>query len=142
MKLQYIENCFPIEAKNDALYIFNNFDFNEKYPIFDPFNVVVAGSDIAIPTRMYADDVQLKLLSNFSEIQQEMLLCLFTRHHSGYVREKCLQQIISSQQKFVVPYILELLGDYVIEIVNCIYQNRVSLKISMGSDSIDYIFIR
>ena len=57
-----------------------------------------------------------------------MLYCLFTRHHDGYVRERCLKNIIRSNNKFTAPYILQLLGEYVVEIIEVIYQNREQIN--------------
>jgi len=56
-------------------------------------------------------------------VHEELLNCLFSRHHDGYVRERCLKNVIGSSNTWVVPYVIKLTGEYVIEILNVIYQH-------------------
>lgn len=51
----------------------------------------------------------------------------FSRHHDGYVRERCIRQVLKVNEKFVLPFIIQLLGEYVIEIIECIYNERESI---------------
>ncbi len=40
------------------------------------------------------------------------------------MRERCLKEFVTSNNSFTAPYILQLLGEYVIEIIEVIHQNR------------------
>ncbi len=52
-----------------------------------------------------------------SATQQTILQCLYTRHHDGFVRQRSVQQAIGSPHAWVVPFVVQLLGKYVIEIM-------------------------
>jgi len=49
-----------------------------------------------------------------------LLLCLGTRHHDGFLRQKCVTQLLERGDEFAVPYIVQLLGEYVVEIARVI----------------------
>jgi len=81
------------------------------------FSVVVDGERLEIPYRIYnpeADDAQVRTLS---PRQQVVVRCLYTRHNDGFVRERNLAQVISESELWVVPYVVQLVGEYVIEIL-------------------------
>lgn len=48
--------------------------------------------------------------------------CLGTRHHDGYLRQFCVGKLLHIPEPWVVPYVIELLGEYVIEIGSDIAQ--------------------
>ncbi|MEV0347713.1 GNAT family N-acetyltransferase [Nonomuraea sp. NPDC050680] len=78
------------------------------------FRAVVGEDRVAIPQRVYHPEIAPEGLS---PRQQTILHCLFTRHHDGFVRQRHLRQIVTRTEPWVLPYILELAGDHVIEIV-------------------------
>lgn len=43
--------------------------------------------------------------------------CLYTRHHDGYVRHDALRAVLPSAEPWVAPFVVQLLGEYVLEIV-------------------------
>ena len=51
------------------------------------------------------------------------LACLYTRHNDGHVRERHLRAVIRSSADWVPPFIVQLLGEYVIEIHRVIESN-------------------
>jgi hypothetical protein len=65
-----------------------------------------------------------------------------TRHHDGHVREEYLRRVIKSKEKWVIPFIIQLTGEYVIEILNVIYENLEALdKVNVRkfiTDNADY----
>ena len=63
------------------------------------------------------------------EVQKVINLCMLTRHSDGFVREKAVVEIFLYSDHFtfypfVIPYILRLLGEYVNEISEQIYNHR------------------
>lgn len=42
---------------------------------------------------------------------------LYTRHHDGFVRQRHVQQAIGSPHAWLVPIVVKLVGEYVIEII-------------------------
>lgn len=47
-----------------------------------------------------------------------MYSCLLTRHHDGHIRQRQLERILSVSEPWVVPFVIQLTGEYVIEILN------------------------
>jgi hypothetical protein len=48
------------------------------------------------------------------------MLYLGTRHWDGYVREECVRQLVGIDRPWVVPFVVQLLGEYVLEIVDVV----------------------
>lgn len=42
---------------------------------------------------------------------------MFTRHHDGYVRQEWAREVVPVAEPWVVPFMVQLLGEYVVEIV-------------------------
>lgn len=80
--------------------------------------VLVQGERLRIPQRIYLgtrahldpDTPSLRLVAN----------CLLTRHHDGYVRETALRRVIQDDAPWVAPYVVQLVGEYVLPIVEAI----------------------
>ena len=86
------------------------------------FSVQVSGETVLIPYRIYHDPA-LIAPDRLTPLQLELLDCLLTRHHSGFVREKHLNNILCSNHEWIPPFIVQLVGEYVIEILQVIRRN-------------------
>lgn len=78
------------------------------------------GQDIVFPYRIYyRDEINGQLLT----FEQEMIYhCLFSRSCDGFVREKHIKEILSEDYPdWTLPYILKVSDEYVIEILEVIY---------------------
>jgi hypothetical protein len=60
----------------------------------------------------------------------EIFNCFFTRHHNGYLREQSLRKIINIDKPFVVPFVLQLAGEYVYEILEVIHDHLNHLDLN------------
>lgn len=68
-----------------------------------------------------------------NETHEAMGLCLQSRHHNGFVREKALLQLFSyTQYPFVLAYITRLAGSY----VYALYQHINEARDSFDKDAI------
>lgn len=89
-----------------------------RYPVLSGgFNVLVEGEHLAIPYRlctpMPAEDTSARL----SATQTKILHCLYSRHSDGFVRQHHLNQIIDATDPWIVPFVIKLVGEYVVDIV-------------------------
>lgn len=75
----------------------------------------VTGQMIAVPQRLHFAD--LSAGSNPLRNLNPASRCLMTRATDGRLRQQAVRSVISHQRAWVAPFILLLLGDYVIEIV-------------------------
>jgi len=86
------------------------------------FSVRVGGETVEIPYRIYHNPGKIDRAS-LTPLQNEIVDCLLTRHHSGYVREKYLRGILARNGMWIPPFILQLVGEYVVEILQLIHRN-------------------
>ena len=83
------------------------------------FTVDVDGETLQIPYRLYYDPARLRrALSETQGVDHGIVACLGTRHYDGHVRQACLARIVDSDEAWLIPYIVQLAGEYVIEIVD------------------------
>lgn len=91
-----------------------------RYALVDGFDVSVRGQQLRIPYRIYEDPPPPGMLDDLGEVARVVLDCLLTRNHSGYVRQRHAERVISVDADWVVPFIVTLVGEYVIEIVDVV----------------------
>ena len=124
------EAGFPLELQSElhnvlrviSTQTYNNFskgyteeDNNEEYVLLD-------GSIIAFPYRVYFLDDE-SIYSKFNSREERLIYdCIFSRSYDGYVREKHLKNLlIDDMPEWCMPYVLKLSSEYVKEIVEDIY---------------------
>ncbi len=81
------------------------------------FTVVHKGEQLTIPIRVYFDEPKPDSENGLNTLQQTILNCIYLRHHNGFVRQKRLEKLITQTDDFIVPFTLQLLGEYVVEIL-------------------------
>ena len=94
--------------------------------------VRVMGQSVHIPYRIYYHEPDEEHILTLTGTQKILLSCLYSRHHDGYVRERHLHRLFPSTDPWVPPFIFQLVGEYVIEIVDQILARVETLK---GIDS-------
>jgi hypothetical protein len=113
--------------------------------------VWVRGEYLTIPDRLYNPEPADDLLGRLSAVQVKILHCLYTRHHDGRVRQRHLSQIIDAIDPWIVPFVVQLIGEYVLEIVITIREGLADLDLPdsphhraygrSAADNPDYIFL-
>jgi hypothetical protein len=79
--------------------------------------ITLNGKQLRIPARIYNPEPARTIVRSLGDVERSIAACLFTRHHDGHVRERALTQIPVSVESWVAPFIIQLLGEYVIELV-------------------------
>lgn len=80
--------------------------------------ITVQGERVVIPYRIY-NPVPASDLAEEGSAAGVAIDCLFTRHNDGFVRQRALGRVLASTgHPWTVPFVLQLLGEYVIEICN------------------------
>ncbi|MFB7967774.1 hypothetical protein [Streptomyces rubiginosohelvolus] len=69
-----------------------------------PFSVYVGDEAVAIPYRIYQDELPDDVVRALTGVQQAILHCLYSRHSDGLVRQRHLEQIASSDEPWAVPW--------------------------------------
>lgn len=82
----------------------------------DAHRVVVQGEALEIPVRIYTPDPPILAARRRSVVQRLIAGCVDSRNSDGYVRQAACAHILPSAEPWVVPYVIQLLGEYVVEI--------------------------
>jgi hypothetical protein len=90
------------------------------------FSVIVCGEAVRIPERTYFHPETYRR-AGLSQLQCDMIDCLHTRNHDGFVRERALRSIAQLSAPWTIPFVVRLVGEYVIEILDAIYERRNEL---------------
>jgi hypothetical protein len=111
MYIEKLADRFPSYLADDIKTIENMLDLSSEHKSYMPFDVSFEKNTLNIPARIYTDEDQLNKLKKLSRIQKEIVYCFYSRHHDGFVRERCLKEFIASNNSYTAPYILQLLGE-------------------------------
>lgn len=84
---------------------------------YDGIEVKVGDDHLVIPYRVHYEGSE-ESGKSLTGVQRTMYACLLTRHHDGHVRQRELQRILMVAEPWVVPFVFQLTGEYVIEILN------------------------
>jgi hypothetical protein len=125
-------NAFPTALRKDALIAASVFPAT-SHQIEREISVRVGGDFVTIPIRLYHDPALINS-AGLSNLHLELVHCLLTRHHDGVIREENLVRIVRSDHIWVPPFIILLVGEYVIEILSVIHNNLDLLKPSIYSE--------
>jgi hypothetical protein len=76
-------------------------------------------------------------------LEQDILACVYSAHHDGFVRMQTVNRLIESKHDWTVPYLLMLLSEYVVEISEAIdYRiGRIDSKRMQGFASLNPKFM-
>ena len=85
-------------------------------PSSNVFQVRLQGEALNIPYRVYYSKEQLLAYADNVGHEGTVSLCLGTRHFDGFVREKCIKRLLERDAYWTVPFVIQLLGEYVLEV--------------------------
>jgi len=113
-------SAFPRSVSSDVISLLSKADLKRSILPQLFFTVKINNESVEIPYRIYFEEM---VESGLNTEELLILYCLFTRHHDGYLRQKYLERIILSNNYFVTPFIMQLLGEYVVEILQTVENN-------------------
>lgn len=79
--------------------------------------IKLQNESIVLTGRIYFAEPSIELESGLTETQRQILNCIYTRHYDGYIRERRLKNLLNIDNEWVLPFKLQLLGEFVIEIL-------------------------
>jgi len=111
-----------------ALMPANAFRINDRVVTF------TGGRRIGIPARIHNPEPDPARESELTDTQRSVLDCLYSRHADGWIRQRRIENVLRRPpQSWTVPFVVELVGEYVLEIVESIRSTLTELDVS-GSD--------
>jgi hypothetical protein len=114
-----VSAAFPSSLQSKIELLVNIIPAAEHRP-HESLDAVVGDERVAIPgdacTTLYLTATRQPP----SKRQALMLRAFYTRHHDGHVREQSVQGIVKVCEPWVAPFVVCLVGEYVVEIVQII----------------------
>lgn len=125
-----LSKSFPRALENDVVSVLDTLPFNINTPKWgndqlcivnlissSEFSIKLNNDFLSIPYRIYFNEPDPGIVSQLTCTQKVVLNCIYTRHHDGYVRQRRLEELAGINEYWVIPYTLQLLGEYVVEIL-------------------------
>ena len=110
--------AFPSSLNADIEEILSVLGFSGSYTFSSDSQIVnLDNENLSIPYRIYFDEPNSRDEQKLSEQQKNILNCFYTRHHNGLVRQRRLELLLDKTDYFITPFVLQLLGEYVLEIL-------------------------
>jgi len=90
----------------------------------DNISYCLGQTHLSFPYRLYAYEVEDCVLLKLNDIERTILHCIYTRSCDGYIREKHIKALLASDfPEWSIPYIVKVCDEYVIEILQTVYDN-------------------
>jgi hypothetical protein len=122
-----LADAFPSFVRNDAAAAIDELGENRISGRSDVFPLRLGTETLRIPSRIYFDPPVFQN-PQLSPLQRELLDCLLTRHHDGFVRQTHLCRIICSKNVWIPCFVVPPIGEYVIEILQVVLDNASCLE--------------
>jgi hypothetical protein len=122
-ELEVIQKAFPVEIRGEINSLLTKFAVETKYATHRGESVAIGEEKIEIPDRIYYNPPYSLTNSKFTQKEKEILNCIFLFLENGYIRQKAIQNIICSSNSWTIPYIVRIIGEYIVEILNDINNN-------------------
>jgi hypothetical protein len=88
----------------------------------------VGGETLAFPYRVYyAPSRVSEVTAEYRDDALAMCLCLASRHWDGHIREAAIRSLDFSGRPWTIPFAVQLLGEYVVEIGRMLEQRIAEL---------------
>jgi hypothetical protein len=124
-----VRAAFPAAMWPDVTTVASIIDL-ESPPSTARFTAWIGEEQLSIPYRIYNPEPSLDSLRSLSPLQKTVLACLYTRHHDGHVRQRHLTTIVGQAEIWVTPFVVRLLGEYVVQIIVAIQRGLVDVDIA------------
>lgn len=115
----------PIKLADGNEHFVDNQVSDYKPQIFN-----LRGEEVKIPYRVYFEDAEPEKLMQLNTRQRTIINCIYLRHHDGFIREKHLVPLLETNDYFVSPFIIQILGEYVVELISILNQRITEHNIS------------
>lgn len=84
------------------------------------FTARVEGELVKVPHRIYNPVVPDSELAELHQDDYLVVQCLYSRHNNGRIRQANVEKLIATDRSWTAPFVVALIGEYVIEIVQTI----------------------
>lgn len=146
MEREKILNAFPATIRHDVEKVIEFLPLNDHNvlladgQIHKVDNLIHSSEQLVsldkevlrIPYRFYFNEPNPEKEKLLTDLQRTILNCIYLRHPNGFTRQRRLERLVDNVEYFVVPFVFQLLGEYVIEILLIPEIGRLVFKRSHG----------
>ena len=119
-KLQ-LAKAFPPALKHDVEKVLQSIAFPAGGSFPNTFITVISkNEEIQFPYRVWFNEPTFFAESALTENQKTILDCISLRHHDGFVRQRRLEYLLGKTDTFIIPFVVQLLSEYVLKILKVI----------------------
>jgi hypothetical protein len=90
--------------------------------------LLVEGQRVLIPYRIYSQEPAASVAASLDQEATVVLACAYTRHNDGHIRERSVLRVIGVDRPWVVPIVVQLLAEYVVEISESVLERLDELQ--------------
>jgi len=117
-------NAFPSVIRSDVEVVLDCVP-PSPWPPFESIGPVqIDGEQLQIFFRFSSSEPDLSSVQFFNERQRLILNAIYTRHLDGFIRERHVRPLLTSDEPWIPPFVVQLLGEYVIEIIQLLDDHR------------------
>ncbi|MBG8552115.1 hypothetical protein [Hymenobacter guriensis] len=92
--------------------------YNVSHFIHESEQVVKVDNEVLkIPCRLWFNEPNCDREAALTCLQKTILNCIYLRHSNGFIRQRRLEKLVDTTDYFVTPFVFQLLGEYVLEIL-------------------------
>ncbi|MCW4454268.1 hypothetical protein OK348_05620 [Flavobacterium sp. MXW15] len=115
MPLFVEERFFPALLADDVRIVAPVLSRSQMHPPAGGCRVRVGEDSVDPPYRVYYARGDLMAAASRGGNPGLIATCLGTRHHDGFLREECVRKLLRAEEPWIAPYVIQLLGEYVLE---------------------------
>lgn len=123
-ELKRFKGAFPSYLAPHVENVFKKLHTQYDHSFNHFFRINVNDEELKIPYRTYYDEVEC---TGFSKLEMDIVNCYYSLNGNGFIREKYLRKIICLNEEWSIPFVIKLLGEYVMELLDIIYENLHNL---------------
>ena len=114
-----VEKVLSIMPLTDEIFVET---FGNRYKIENAIHsenveIKLHSETIVLTGRIFFNEPKPEFENNLTDTQKQILNCIYTRHFDGYIRERRLNNLWNIDHEWILPFKLQLLGEFVIEIL-------------------------
>lgn len=118
----------PNSLQTVANHVASELAVGEIHPPMGECTLQAGGEVFSFPYRVYYRTDRIAAVAHGLQGEaREFALCLASRHHDGRVREASIRNPYLLRSALVIPFSVQLLGEYVVEIGNAIEEQMTML---------------
>lgn len=110
--------AFPSALRSQSAIAVSALKLSSDY-VSDQFSVNVLGEILRIPCRVLPSTRPEFVGVNVQ--QRQIALCMLTRSADGFARQAALREVLHINEPWSIPFVIALIGEYVVEIIDDVY---------------------